>query len=1010
MNLKFAFCALLATCSLVQGHAQTAVDTAFFRSKNDTLTAYCRARQGTHNYYVGRVRLDSLSVSGRQITLHYNPVLAQYPMRADVCADIYAILRDSLPASLQGYGLQVRTEGKEINELIPAFYREQASKKKKAVKLRDIPAPMVAPMDKAQQPTEGLYGRHIAMWQSHGYYYEQKLLRWEWQRARIFQTVEDLYTQSFVLPYLVPMLERAGAVVILPRERDWQIEEIISDNDTPTSGYYEKNSGKYAWEAGREAGFAHPKAYYVDGENPFEMGTYRQAATVSKGQASVAVWQPEFDKEGTYAVYVSYKTLPESADDALYTVYHKGGKTSFRVNQKMGGGTWVYLGKFDFDKGKSGRVELSNHSAREGRIITADGVKIGGGMGNIARTVPADTSLLSGDARRVAAMGLIPEPIVSGYPRFTEGARYFMQWAGVPYEVYAPFNGQDYTDDYAGRPRWVNYLAGGSAVNPDEKGLNIPVDLSFAFHSDAGTKLDNTIVGALSIYTLKSNGDTRFKDGSSRYANRDLADLVQTQIISDVRAQCAQDFTRRQLMNGNYAESRIPEVPSMLLELLSHQNFADMRYGLDPRFRFVVSRAIYKGMLKFLSALDGRPYVVQPLPVDHFSVEFAGEDRVRLSWSAVADTLEPTARPDAYVVYTRVGDGGFDNGQLVKDTTCTLAIAPGQQYGFKVTAVNKGGESFDSETLTAMRAMNEKGVVLIVNGFDRVSAPESFATRDSTYAGFMDFRDSGVPYMQDISYIGAMHEFRRRIPWMDDDSAGFGASDGDYETKVVAGNTFDYPAVHGRSLAELGYSFVSASNEAVEDGSVDLSRYKAVDLILGKQRRSMLGHSEDRVDFKVFSKPMQQAIADYVASGGNILVSGAYVASDLWDSPYADKQGKEFANKVLKYRWMTDCASHTGEVEPAVSPYASLAGNYRFATRPNENIYSVESPDGLVPVGDRAFTVMRYADNNISAGIAYAGDDYRAVVLGFPIEVVEGQDKRTELLGNILAFFFQPQL
>ena len=67
----------------------------------------------------------------------------------------------------------------------------------------------------------------------------------------------------------------------------------------------------------------------------------------------------------------------------------------------------------------------------------------------------------------------------------------------------------------------------------------------------------------------------------------------------------------------------------------------------------------------------------------------------------------------------------------------------------------------------------------------------------------------------------------------------------------------------------------------------------------------------------------------------------------------------------------------------------------------------MESPDGLVPVGDKAFTVMRYADDNISAAVAYRGDDYRTVVLGFPIEVVEGQDKRTELLGHILEFFFQ---
>lgn len=112
MNIKFVLCALLGGVSFLQGQAQTPVDTAFFKAKDDTLTAYCRARQGTHNYYVGRVRLDSLAVSGGQITLYYNPVLAQYPMREDVCADIYAILKDSLPAGLSSYRLRAVSEGK----------------------------------------------------------------------------------------------------------------------------------------------------------------------------------------------------------------------------------------------------------------------------------------------------------------------------------------------------------------------------------------------------------------------------------------------------------------------------------------------------------------------------------------------------------------------------------------------------------------------------------------------------------------------------------------------------------------------------------------------------------------------------------------------------------------------------------------------------------------------------------------------------------------------------------
>ena len=39
---------------------------------------------------------------------------------------------------------------------------------------------------------------------------------WEWQRPRLFCTTEDLFTQSFVIPYIIPMLENAGAIVYTP--------------------------------------------------------------------------------------------------------------------------------------------------------------------------------------------------------------------------------------------------------------------------------------------------------------------------------------------------------------------------------------------------------------------------------------------------------------------------------------------------------------------------------------------------------------------------------------------------------------------------------------------------------------------------------------------------------------------------------------------------------------------------------------------------------------------------
>jgi len=83
-------------------------------------------------------------------------------------------------------------------------------------------------------------------------------------------------------------------------------------------------------------------------------------------------------------------------------------------NQTMGGGTWIYLGAYRFGKGKNqdNKIELSNLSSKSGKLITADAVKIGGGQGNVARAVMNDT---------------ITHPYqLSGYPKYKEGARYWM--------------------------------------------------------------------------------------------------------------------------------------------------------------------------------------------------------------------------------------------------------------------------------------------------------------------------------------------------------------------------------------------------------------------------------------------------------------------------------------------------------------------------------------------------------------------------------------------------------
>ncbi|MDO5665658.1 MAG: xanthan lyase, partial [Bacteroidia bacterium] len=853
----------------------------------------------------GRVTVDSIAVDNRKksIEFHTNLSLSYLPMRDHTVRQIYDSIRFYLPSAQKKHRIAVFSDKQEISTLVPNFYRKSAKDKSRII-AHNVKTPLTTNISAPVQSFDkGLTNNHIALWQSHGWYYEQKLGRWEWQRARIFQTVEDLYTQSYVLPFLVPMLENAGANVLLPRERDYNKHEIILDNDD-ASGYTEIN-GKERWQRTDSAGFANPKKVYFDGENPFRMGTARQTKTILSGVESIATWTPNIPESGRYGVYISYQTVKNSTDDALYSVYHSGGKTDFRVNQQMGGGTWIFLGYFNFNKGENHKIMLSNKSKRAGRIVTADAVKIGGGMGNIARmpnTEGFEKENVKSSETAKNKDKIIPNitytPEISGYPRYAEGARYWMQWAGVPDSVYNRTEGKnDYTDDYSSRGVWVNWLAGGSSVIPKAEGLHIPVDLAMAFHTDAGTFWGDTIVGTLGIYMTHHNNE-KFENGRSRWVSRDLTELIMDEITSDIRRDFEPDWTRRHLWNRSYAEARIPNVPTMLLELLSHQNFADMHYGLDPTFRFTVSRSIYKGMLKFIASQYNRPYVVQPLPVKDFNAKFVSDTQVQLNWNEAPDIAETSAKPTKYIVYTRIGNSGFDNGVLVNTNSHTINIEKDKIYSFKVEAVNDGGKSFSSEILSVCRKSDEKGEVLIVNGFTRVSAPYSFTASNDSLAGFAGSVDNGVPYIADHHFIGQQNEFRRVIPWMDDDASGFGDSNSNYETTEIAGNTFDYPFVHGQAFAESRYSFVSCAASAIENGSINLSDYKTVDWILGKQREWSVARGAMPTKYKTFSQAQQQAITNFCNKGGNIIVSGAFVGTDLWDNPNATKADKDWAQNT----------------------------------------------------------------------------------------------------------------
>lgn len=927
--------------------------------------------------------LDTLN---KKIIINLNKEFAVIPLRDENVNGIYSEFKKVLSSDFTDYQLEILSMGYRIEELIPNFYRKDKSTidEKRLPRNKTDRIPIVQNVSKPIKPGNGLFGKNILLWHSHGWYYNKNEKRWMWQRARLFQTVEDLGPITFTIPYLIPMLENAGANVFVPRERDIQTAEVIVDNDSNNKeNYEEKNfSEKAVWKTSDQKGFALFHPTLKDNENPFQEGTSRFTNSMLNPLASVS-WLPDIPRTGYYSVWISYSSSDNNVTDAHYKVLHSGGETEFLVNQTIGGSTWIYLGTFKFEKGKKDLqgVVLSNQSKDINKVVSADAVRFGGGMGIVER-----------------------DGTTSERPKFVEGSRYWMQFAGMPDTLTYNLNKDvdDYKDDYQSRAEYGNYLYGnpfGPNRKRTEKGLGIPMDLSLAFHTDAGITRNDTAIGTLMIYSIPgTDSQSVFPDNVSRLANRDLGDIVQTQIVNDIRVKYDSTWTRRQLMNSLYSEAARPNFPAMLLELLSHQNYYEMKFAQDPRFRFDVSRSIYKGMLKFLSSEYGVDYVVQPLPPQNFSAEIANDGKVELKWKPQTDSVESTAKADRYILYTRKDDEDFDNGQVIQSNKITLDnLQKGAIYSYKVTSVNNGGESFPSEILSVCWMGNENTQVLVVNGFHRVSAPATIDLKD--FSGFTNFVDEGVPDKYQIGFTGTQFNFDPNSKWDTDDNPGHGASHSDFETQVIAGNSFDFTYVHGKALRENGFSFCSVSDEAVMNGDIYLSKYKMIDFIFGEEKKTPSPKYKNQIDFEVFPHALKDKITDYLNTGGKIFLSGSYIGTDLYSG--SDSSDIAFANNILKFKLKTGHAAKKGNVF-AVNNFLLEDNNLAFNTAFNDSIYKVEAPDELGPVKGSE-VLLRYKENSFSSGVGYRGD-YSVVLFGFPFETILGDKQKTSVMKAVLKY------
>lgn len=531
---------------------------------------------------------------------------------------------------------------------------------------------------------------------------------------------------------------------------------------------------------------------------------------------------------------------------------------------------------------------------------------------------------------------------VSGMPKWTEGARYWLAGQGEDSTLWDLYQGNEYKDDMKCRGMWVNSLE------------NAP-DLCLALHTDGlDSGNDSIIAGTLVIYTARDDeGNTVLRDGRDREkVNRNLADWIQTTVTEDL-THWAPEWTRRQLKEANYCETRVPVVPSIILELLSHKNMADMRYGLNPAFRFAAARAVYKGILKYL---NGPNAIVQPLPVKQVALHPDG----LLQWAPATDTLEQSAAPTYYMIYTRANDGEWDVQQVENATQLKLTLEHGVLYSCYIVAGNEGGLSMRSPIVSAyLSDRDETTMALVVDGFDEVYGPEWFA--DSTFAGIVP----GTYACEDefsCAYIGQQWNYNRADEWKNDDNCGWGSCYRDHAGQLTIGNTRDYAFQHGRELRKMHISYGSCTAAFLEDCLRDTtSHFTMIDYVCGRNRQPL-------------NTLTQVLLSGYLAQGGRLLMSTDHFSAI--DPAWAKTQ--------FHATYYAAQATRSGRVS---TPRHRM---YHLYLEPNPDQLFTAHPEALQATDTEAVKMATYEDMRCTAAIGRPG---RTLVYAFPLEAVMDFDK-----------------
>lgn len=817
------------------------------------------------------------------------------------------------------------------------FDRNAAAKPAGTPEPQETPIPLAQVIEPEQEGLRGLGGptaqasgqpvgalTGVVIYTSAGHGWTAGEDYWYLQRPVLLNMAED-YGNIDQLNYFVHYAFNAGATIVPFRPVGWQSLEIVLDNDDPavtyTGTWTDGNGSKYFENNVTVSGVP----YRWTSADSVESAVVRYTPTVT-----VSDFYPVY----CFAMAAANRTLQ------TYRISHSGGMSEVKVDHRMVGNGWIWLGTYYLEAGGDNYVEITNLATETGAVI-ADAIRWGSGIGDIPRT---------------------SANVVSGYPRDEECSRY---WAHSQLGNNAVgFDGETIwnhipDDDGASNVRVGAHWAREMNQEPVE---GVLVDrwkrIYYEFHTNATNGVVRGCIALISNDGVDYIPTTYQAQYAAMMADEIDADmlLLQSEFEHTWFDRSSPTYTSQYGAICQAANS--DEFDATIIELAFHDQEQDAQLLRDPRVRAAMAKSSVQGIIRFLNWLPGSqiPLAFPPDTPRNVAAVDAGNGDVTLTWTA---PLADGARGDpatGYKVYESANGYGFGSPTVLGNVlTITLSGLPvGETRYYRVAATNAGGESMPSEVLAVRRPATGQATVLIVNGFDRLRRDQN---------PIQDFT-------QPPDYAG---KFVERQQWR-------------------KSNSYDYVITHAEALAaalpETGFS--SCANEAVSAGPILLDDYDVVVWISG----------EESTEDATFDSTEQTKVQSFLINGGALFVTGSDLGYDLDDQNHGRTfyETKLMANYVARDAGTYEVTGAAGSILSGIGSFDfdPANGTPYDADRPDQIAAQAGAVAALSYVGGTGGTAAVQYEGTCGR--------YRVMMFAFPFETISSAAKRAEVMATVIPW------